>query len=83
MLSSKLPVPMLRYDESKLVRVIYRLGIDGEDQILAHPAVQAELARQDRDLQELMGAGSETAKLVALLGERARAEAAVFFTGVR
>jgi hypothetical protein len=79
---------MLRYDERKLVRaldhyVIYRLGIEGEDQILAHPAVQAELARQDRDLRELMGAGSQTAKLVALLRGRARAEATIFFTDGR
>lgn len=52
----------------------------GEEQrVLAHPLVQAELARQHRDLDELGAGRQDPAALTARLRERARTEAAVFF----
>lgn len=52
----------------------------GEEQrVIAHPLVQAELARQHRDLDELDSGKQDPAALIARLRDRARAEAAVFF----
>ena len=52
----------------------------GEEQrVLAHPLVQAELARQDRDLDELRAGKQAPAALITGLRDRARAEAALFF----
>lgn len=58
--------------------VMYRLGVEGDSHVLAHPIVQAELARQRRDLEELLGAGQESALFVRLR-DRARAEGSEFF----
>lgn len=59
--------------------VIHRLGIEGESQVLAHPIIQAELSRQRRDLEELLGAGQESVGLFVQFRDRARAEAPAFF----
>lgn len=59
--------------------VINRLGIESDDHVLAHPVVQAELARQHRDLDELQRANIDRSELFARLRERASVEAAVFF----
>ena len=50
-----------------------------ERRVLAHPLVQAELARQHRDLDELDAGKQDPAALIARLRDRARAEAASFF----
>lgn len=60
--------------------VIHRLGIEAEEQVLAHPVVQAELERQHRDVDELHATRQDPASLILRLRERARAESAVFFT---
>ena len=60
--------------------VIYRLGIEGEAQVLAHPIVQAEFSRQRRDLEELLRARQDSAELFIRLRDRARTEAPAFFT---
>lgn len=62
--------------------VINRLGIEDDGHVLAHPVVQAELARQHRDLDELLGANADLADLLARLRDRASAEAAIFFAPV-
>ena len=61
-------------------------GIDtnkpGEEQrVLSHPLIQAEFARQRRDLDDLLRAsdGGDTTSVVRHLQERAKAEAPVFF----
>ncbi len=59
--------------------VTHRIGIEGELQVLAHPIVQAELARQRRDLDELRWAGQEPTGLIDRLRDRARTEASTFF----
>lgn len=59
--------------------VMHRLGIEGDSQLLAHPIVQAELLRQRRDLDDLLGVGHETADLFVRLRDRARAEGSMFF----
>jgi hypothetical protein len=59
--------------------VINRLGIKDDAHVLAHPVVQAELARQHRDLDVLLGADADLAELLARLRDRASAEAAIFF----
>jgi uncharacterized protein YjaG (DUF416 family) len=59
--------------------VTHRLGIEDETQVLNHPIVQAEFARQRRDLDELRGAKRESIQLFARLRDRARAEARLFF----
>jgi uncharacterized protein YjaG (DUF416 family) len=59
--------------------VVHRLGVEGEEQLLAHPLVQAELARQRRDLDELLSARQDPAVLVVRLRDRARAEAPTLF----
>lgn len=52
----------------------------GEERVLAHPLVQAEFARQRRDLDELRDTGDEDVRQVgAQLRDRARAEATTFF----
>jgi len=60
--------------------VMHRLGVEDESQVLTHPVVQAEFSRQRRDLEELMGARQESAGLFARLRDRAKAEAATFFS---
>jgi uncharacterized protein YjaG (DUF416 family) len=50
-----------------------------ERRIIAHPLVQAELARQHRDLEELDAGKQEVTSLIARLRDRARAEAAIFY----
>jgi hypothetical protein len=52
----------------------------GEDRVLGHALVQAELGRQRRDIDELLAAGDEDVRQVAArFRERAAAEAAIFF----
>ena len=65
--------------------VINRENIDtnmpgAEQRILSHHLVQAELARQRRDLDELMAAAdTEALSVLPRIRDRARAEAATFF----
>lgn len=59
--------------------VINKLGVSDGERVLTHPAMQAELARQHRDLDELIGASGDKTELVARLRDRARAEAVIFF----
>jgi hypothetical protein len=59
--------------------VTNRLGIEDDENVLAHPVVQTELARQHRDLNELLGANSDPTTLLARLRYRASTEAATFF----
>jgi uncharacterized protein YjaG (DUF416 family) len=59
--------------------VINRLGIEDDGHVSEHPVVQAELARQHRDLDELLGADAALAQTVVRLRARARTEAAIFF----
>jgi len=61
--------------------VMNHLGIDNEDQISGHPLVQAELARQRRDLEELRKAtdGAERNDVIDALRLRAGQEASSFF----
>ncbi len=52
-----------------------------EARVLSHPVVQAELARQHRDLVELLSiCGPHNQQLIAPLRERSKAESADFFT---
>src|SRR6185369_15316444 len=44
--------------------VMNRLGVEGEDRAVIHPIVQAEFARQRRDLDELHDAGNDTAEVI-------------------
>ena len=53
-----------------------------EDRVLAHPLMQAELARQHRDLEELLFFEDKNiVDLVSRLRERARTEPHMFFGG--
>jgi len=61
--------------------VTHRLGIDDEVQAAGHPAVQAELLRQRRDLHELDAAGEDPADAILRLRDRAREEASDVFRG--
>jgi Protein of unknown function (DUF416) len=66
--------------------VINQEGIDtnppgAEQRVLSHPLVQAELARQRRDLDELLAIGdADVREVAARLRDRARRDAAIFFT---
>lgn len=52
----------------------------GRSRILMHPLVQAELERQERDMQALLTASeSQAAEVRRQLRDRAKAESAVFF----
>jgi hypothetical protein len=68
--------------------VINHEGIDtnqpgSEERVLSHPLVQAELSRQRRDLEELLGASEEdTLDLVVRIRDRAKTESKLIFTGV-
>ncbi len=62
--------------------VINVLGIRDEAAILAHPAVQAELARQQRDLSDLAGGQTAAGDVVAALLRRSHDEASEFFGAV-
>jgi uncharacterized protein YjaG (DUF416 family) len=56
---------------------------DAEARVLGHFAVQAELARQHRDLDELLGVDPKAMRLAAArLRRRAQTEGALFFKGV-
>jgi uncharacterized protein YjaG (DUF416 family) len=65
--------------------VINRENIDtnkpgAEQRVLQHPLVQAELARQSRDLSEVLGVvDPDLPKIAARLRDRAATESAVFF----
>lgn len=65
--------------------VINREGIDtnkpgAEERVLSDPIVQAELARQRRDLDELCAATpTDVRDVVARVRDRAKAEAEIFF----
>jgi hypothetical protein len=50
-----------------------------ENRVLAHPLVQAELARQDRDLDDLRD-HADSAHIIANIRDRARAEATSFLS---
>jgi hypothetical protein len=63
--------------------VMRRLGVEGEPQVLAHPIVQAELARQRRDVDALLGARCDSVELFVGLRERARREGPGFFAAHR
>ena len=60
--------------------VMHRLGIADDERVLSHPLVQAELARQQRDLGELRAATQEL-EVIDRLRYRARAEAPLVFWG--
>jgi len=51
-----------------------QLGIKIREQVLAHPVVQTELARQSRDVESLSAQGQDPFGLVAKLREQARAD---------
>jgi len=54
-----------------------------ESRVLAHPLIQAELARQRLDLEELLGADEASIPgTVIRLQERAKAEAHLFFNSI-
>jgi uncharacterized protein YjaG (DUF416 family) len=65
--------------------VIIREDIDtnkpgGEQRLISHPIVQAELRRQQRDLDELLNSSGQDVQEIALrFRDRARAEAGSFF----
>lgn len=65
--------------------VINREGIDtnqpgGEARVLSHPLIQAELLRQQRDLNELYDIGdANNQHFITRIRDRARAESAIFF----
>ena len=64
--------------------VINRGDIDtnkpgAEERVLGHPAVQGELARQRRDLDEALAGDMDARDLAARLRERAVMEGAVLF----
>jgi len=59
--------------------VTHRLRIEGELSVLTHPIVQAELARQRRDLDELRWGGPETDELFTRVRDRAKSEASMVF----
>lgn len=59
--------------------VVHRLGVEGESEVLAHPIVQAEISRQLRDIDVLLGPRRDPVELFVCLRERARAEAPGFF----
>jgi hypothetical protein len=51
-----------------------------EYRVLSHPLMQAELTRQERDLEELSAIdGQMTVEVVRCLRERAREEAKILF----
>jgi len=55
-------------------------SLPGEEQrVLAHPLLQAEFARQQRDIDELRCSKSEQSVLAARIRDRAKDEASVFF----
>lgn len=66
--------------EAADLRVVRQGGLDlnapgSEDLILSHPIVQAELTRQERDLQELAEASNDDLpRLISELRERAKRE---------
>lgn len=60
--------------------VTHRLGVDDEDMIVAHPLIQAEFARQERDLLELRSFCPTNSEVILRLRERAKLEAARFFS---
>jgi uncharacterized protein YjaG (DUF416 family) len=52
----------------------------GENRVLLHPLVQAELARQRRDMEELLGAAeTELPNIASRVQQRAKADAQMFF----
>jgi hypothetical protein len=53
---------------------------DGENRVLQHPIIQAELARQHRDLDELLKSkGMENKTMIETLRNRAQKDADIFF----
>ncbi len=55
-------------------------ALGAERRIVADPLIQAELARQIRDIDELLGAADEDVKQVAArFRDRAKAEGRIFF----
>lgn len=53
---------------------------DGELKVLLHPLVQVELARQLRDLSELLAdSGENLQQLIGKLRDRAKSESGIFF----
>jgi len=59
--------------------VTTRLGIEDEGQVLRHPIIQAEFARQRQDLQELFGITEEPGQVFKRLRTRAKADGRNFF----
>jgi uncharacterized protein YjaG (DUF416 family) len=60
--------------------VLWRRG--AMERVLAHPLIQAELARQRRDIEELLGAADadeDVRQIAVRFRERAKAEAAIVF----
>jgi hypothetical protein len=68
-----------RVYEAACYHVIHRLGIEDDMQALAHPIVQAEIARQCRDVEALLEPRPDSVELFFSLRERAKAEAALVF----
>jgi len=53
-----------------------------EEKILSNPLIQAELSRQQRDLDELQSANSrDVSQVASQMRERAKAESEIFFDG--
>ena len=59
--------------------VINHLHVDTERAVLAHPIVQAELARQRQDLDELLENPSDRRQRIDVLRSRAKANAGLGF----
>lgn len=63
--------------------VMYRVGVEGEEQVLIHPIVQGELARQHRDIEALLSADDNDRDLIVRLRERANEEGREFLIAAR
>lgn len=53
--------------------------LGAEQLVLSHPLMQAELDRQRRDVNELLGGGNDELDLIARIRDRAKVEATVIF----
>lgn len=59
--------------------IMNRLGVENDEHVLRHPVLQAELSRQHRDLDELLGSNLNRTALFTRLRDRANTESASFF----
>ena len=83
---SKIPVPVRDFTSSPQLIVIRSFDVNkpgAEARVLGHAAVQTELARQRRDLDELLGGDAKAVQQAAArLRDRAQKESALFFGAV-